>query len=214
MNEELVRAMSELQRDKVLAMVRGGIETGGDPLDILQACQKGMTLIGDRFQTGDYFLSELILSGAILKQVKDILEPYLRKTRPPTPIGSVVLATLRGDIHDLGKNIFGTLLRAQGFEVHDLGVDVQPAAVLEKVKTVNPEFVGFSSLLTTAFPVMRETVEMLEEAGLREQLRVMIGGGVTTPAVSEYVKADFQTIDAAAGVNYCLKAIRGGSHES
>ena len=123
MNEDLVMAMTELQRDKTLAIVKACLNAGDEPLDILRACQKGMTIIGNRFKTGDFFLAELILSGAILKEVNSVLEPHLQKTNPPTPIGNVVLATLRGDIHDLGKNIFGSLLKAQGFEVHDLGVD-------------------------------------------------------------------------------------------
>jgi methylmalonyl-CoA mutase cobalamin-binding domain/chain len=121
----------------------------------------------------------------------------------------VVLATLTGDIHDLGKNIVGTLLRAQGFDVCDLGVDVAPAMVVEKVKEVKPEFVGFSVLMTTAFAAMKQAAEMLEEAGLRDQIKLMIGGGVTTPMVKEYIGADFQTLDATEGVAYCLKVIGG-----
>jgi dimethylamine corrinoid protein len=210
MNEELIKAMSDLERDRVLALVEAGLEAGEEPQSILKACQQGMTVIGDRFQTGDFFLAELILSGQILQEVNGILEPYLQKTSPPIPIGSVVLATLSGDIHDLGKNIFGSLLKAQGFEVHDLGVDIKPAVVIEKVKMVNPEFVGFSCLITTAFPAMKEAVDMLVEAGLRNHLKVMIGGGVTTSELAEYVKADFQTTDAPAGVKYCLDTIKRG----
>jgi methanogenic corrinoid protein MtbC1 len=116
---------------------------------------------------------------------------------------------LRGDIHDLGKNIVATLLRAQGFEVYDLGVDVDPAVVVKKVKETRPEFVGFSVLITTAFDSMKEAADMLVEAGLRRQLKLMIGGGVTTPMVRDYVGADFQTTDAMEGVAYCMKAMRG-----
>jgi methanogenic corrinoid protein MtbC1 len=107
----------------------------------------------------------------------------------------------------LGKNIVATLLRAQGFEVYDLGVDVAPALVMAKVREIRPQFVGFSVLMTTAFPSMKEAAERLEESGLRSQIKLMVGGGVTTPMVKEYIGADFQTVDAMEGVTYCLKVI-------
>jgi methanogenic corrinoid protein MtbC1 len=168
-----------------------------------------MTIVGDRFQTGECFLAEMMLSAEIFKAVVAILNPYLEKTRPPDPLGQVVLATLKGDIHDLGKNILSTLLRAQGFVVHDLGVDVDPALVLEKVREVKPEFVGFSALITTAFDTMKEAAHMLEESDLRRQFKLLVGGGVTTPLVRDYIGADFQTLDAMEGVSYCMKLIGG-----
>ena len=109
----------------------------------------------------------------------------------------------------MGKDIVATLLRAQGFEVHDLGVDVLPAVVLDKVKEVNPDFVGFSALITSAFASMKEASELLVESGLREKCKLMVGGGVTTPTVKEHIGADFQTLDAMEGVNYCLEQIGG-----
>jgi methanogenic corrinoid protein MtbC1 len=141
--------------------------------------------------------------------VTAILEPQLAKVRPPKPAGKIVLATLKGDIHDLGKNLFGSLVKTRGFEVYDLGVDVAPARVVEKVKEVKPNFLGFSALITTAFTCMREATQMLDEAGLRSQFKVMVGGGVTTPTVRDYVGADFQTTDAMEGVAYCLKMTGG-----
>ena len=207
--EQLITALVDLERDEVLKNVEASLEAGDAPLDILKTCQKGMSVIGERYETGDCFLSELIIAAGIFKQVDRVLTPHLQSTRPPTPVGRVVLATLRGDIHELGKNIFGTLLRASGFEVHDMGVDVQPAAVVEAVKELKPEFVGFSCLLSTAFQAMKETVDALREVGLRDGLKVLIGGGVTTPMLADYVNADFQTINAAAGVKYCLSVVEG-----
>jgi len=209
MSEELAMALVELKRDEVLDAVKSRADKGEDPLEILEECRQGMTIVGYRFQKGEYFLAELMLSAEIFKGAVAIIEPYLAKVRPPKPRGKVVLATLTGDIHDLGKNIVGTLLRAQGFDVCDLGVDVAPAMVVEKVKEVKPEFVGFSVLMTTAFAAMKQAAEMLEEAGLRDQIKLMIGGGVTTPMVKEYIGADFQTLDATEGVAYCLKVIGG-----
>jgi methylmalonyl-CoA mutase cobalamin-binding domain/chain len=207
MSQELAMAIVELNRGKAMELVKSRAEKGEDPLSILAECREGMTIVGDRFQTGDYYLAELILSGEIFKAAIAFLEPYLAKVRPPKPLGKVVLATVRGDIHDLGKNILSVLLRAQGFEVHDLGVDVAPVKIVETVKEIQPDFVGFSALITTSFPAMKEVAQMLVEAGLREKVKLMVGGGVTTPALMDYVGADFQTIDATEGVLYCLQNV-------
>jgi methylmalonyl-CoA mutase cobalamin-binding domain/chain len=209
MFEEMALAIVELERDKALSLAESRSKKGESPLQILEECRHGMSIIGERYQKGEYFLAELMLSADIFKEVTAILEPQLAKARPPKPAGRIVLATMRGDIHDLGKNLFGSLVKTRGFEVYDLGVDVAPARVVEKVKEVKPNFLGFSALITTAFTCMREATQMLDEAGLRSQFKVMVGGGVTTPTVRDYVGADFQTTDAMEGVSYCLKMTGG-----
>ena len=209
MFEELSTALVELKRDKAVEMVRSKIDGGEDPLQILEECRRGMTIVGDRFQKGEYFLAELMLSAEIFKGAVAILEPYLASASESELLGKVVLATMKGDIHDLGKNILATLLKSQGFEVHDLGVDVAPSLVVDKVRETRPDFVGFSVLITTAFESMKEAAAMLREAGLRERLKLMIGGGVTTPAVRDYIGADFQTTDATEGVAYCIDVMTG-----
>ncbi|MBI4518558.1 MAG: cobalamin B12-binding domain-containing protein [Deltaproteobacteria bacterium] len=209
MEDELSAAVVELRRADALRIVAGQLDRGADPLAILEACRQGMTLVGERFQAGDYFLSELLLAAEIFKTAATVLEPHLTQTRSAEPLATVVVATMRGDIHDLGKNIFATLLRARGFSVHDLGVNVMPALLLERVRALQPDFVGFSTLVTTAFPSMKEAAELLVQAGLRNRLKLLVGGGVTTPAVQAYVGADFQTTDATAGVRYCLGGTRG-----
>jgi methanogenic corrinoid protein MtbC1 len=209
MFEEMALAIVELERDKALSLAESRSKKGESPLQILEECRHGMSIIGERYQKGEYFLAELMLSADIFKEVTAILEPQLAKVRPPKPAGKIVLATLKGDIHDLGKNLFGSLVKIRGFEVYDLGVDVAPARVVEKVKEVKPNFLGFSALITTAFTCMKEATEMLDEAGLRSQFKVMVGGGVTTPTVRDYVGADFQTTDAMEGVAYCLKMTGG-----
>jgi methanogenic corrinoid protein MtbC1 len=209
MFEEMALAIVELERDKALSLAESRSKKGESPLQILEECRHGMSIIGERYQKGEYFLAELMLSADIFKEVTAILEPQLAKVRPPKPAGKIVLATLKGDIHDLGKNLFGSLVKTRGFEVYDLGVDVAPARVVEKVKEVKPNFLGFSALITTAFTCMREATQMLDEAGLRSQFKVMVGGGVTTPTVRDYVGADFQTTDAMEGVAYCLKMTGG-----
>jgi methylmalonyl-CoA mutase cobalamin-binding domain/chain len=209
MGDELAMALVELKRDEVLGGVKDKAERGDDPLKILDECRRGMTIVVDRFQSGEFYLAEMMLAAEIFKGVVSILDPHMEKVRPPKPLGKVVLATLKGDIHDLGKDIVATLLRAQGFEVHDLGVDVLPAVVVDKIKEVKPDFVGFSALITSAFASMKEASELLVESGLREKCKLMVGGGVTTPTVKEHIGADFQTLDAMEGVNYCLEQIGG-----
>ncbi|MBW2618683.1 MAG: cobalamin-dependent protein [Deltaproteobacteria bacterium] len=206
---QLSRQIVDLKRDEALAVVKARAEAGEDPLKIIGECREGMTIVGDLYSAGDYFLAELMLAGQIFKEGFAVLEPYLALAAPAKTRGQVVMATPKGDIHDLGKDIIVTLLRAQGFEVHDLGVDVAPDLVIDKVKEVKPDFVGFSALLTTTLGTIRQAEEMLVEAGLRDDLRLMVGGGVTTPQVKEYVRADFQSVDAIAGVNYCLQVMGG-----
>ncbi len=213
MFERLVQAIVDLKRDEVAEMVRTMAENGEDPNKILEACRCGMTTVGDRFQEGDFYLAELMLSAEIFKQAMIFLEPYLAETRRPESIGKVLLATLKGDIHDLGKNLLGFLLKAQGFEVHDMGVDVPPDLVIAKVKDIAPDFVGFSALITPVFDRMKEAAEGLRQKGLMDQCKLMIGGGVTTPDIKEYVGADFQTLDAMEGVTYCVNNLNATKSE-
>ncbi len=209
MTADISASIVELDREAALATVKERAVGGADPVLLLDECRRGMTIVGERFQAGDYFLAELMLSAEIFKGAVSILEPFLSRARPTKPLGTIVLATLKGDIHDLGKNIFATLLKSQGFAVHDLGVDADPAMVVDKVREMSPDFVGFSALITSTFDSMKQASELLREAGLRERFKLMIGGGVTTPMVRDYVGADFQTTDATEGVSYCINVIGG-----
>jgi len=209
MSQELRKAIVELRRDEIRSLVKARIDKGEDPLQILNECRQGMNAVGDLYQKGDYFLAELMLSAEVFKGAVAILEPHLARARPSKPLGKVLLATLKGDIHDLGKNIFATMLKAQGFEIIDMGVDVPPKLVLEKVKETSPDFVGFSALITNAFDSMKEAVDMLEANSLRDQFKIMVGGGVTNLSVKDYIGADFQTVDAMKGVRYCMDIIKG-----
>jgi methanogenic corrinoid protein MtbC1 len=200
MSEDLAMAIVE---------VKSRCKKGENPLHLLDECRRGMIIVGERYQKGEYFLSELMMSAELFKGVVEILDPYLAKTRPPKPRGKVLVATLRGDIHYLGKDLFAALCKAQGFEVYNLGVDVAPQLVVDKVKEVKPDFVGFSALITSVFAAMKEASEMLEEAGLRKHFKLMVGGGISTPMVKEYIGADFQTTDAMEGVAYCMKSMGG-----
>ena len=205
MSSDLSTAIVELARDDLPAMIEQKLETGEDPLTILAECREGMMRVGQCFQDGDYYLAELLLSAEIFKAAVAQLEPHLPSAADERPAGTVVLATMRGDIHDLGKNILATLLRAHAFEVHDLGVNVEPSALVETVRELRPEFVGLSALITTSFRSMQEAHRLLAEAGLRDSLQLMIGGGVTTPELEAWLGADFQTQDASEGVAWCIE---------
>ncbi len=207
MSLDLAMAIAGLKREEALAELHRRMEAGGDPLAIVDECRRGMAIVGERFQLGEYYLAELLLAAEIFKEAVAIIEPQLAGSERPDPVGKVVLATMRGDIHDLGKNILATLLRARAFEVHDLGVDVNPDTLLAAVEKVEPDFVGLSVLITTTFDSMKEAVEGLGAAGLRDGVKLMIGGGVTTTALRDYLGADFQSLDASAGVEYCLRVL-------
>ncbi len=215
MENELAMKIVGLESEEVSQGISRRLQEGKNPLDILDECRQGMTLVGERFQRGDYFLAELLLSAEIFKNAVEILTPHMEKSRAAGFKGRVVLATLQGDIHDLGKNIFATLLRAYGFEVHDLGVDVPPSAVVEKVREVKPDFVGFSALITTGFSSMRAAVDLLSAEGLRPGFKLMVGGGVTTDTLRNLIGADFQSLDAMEGVFYCRNnaPVRGGEDD-
>jgi methylmalonyl-CoA mutase cobalamin-binding domain/chain len=208
MMENLSKGFVELNGEAVLNDVRIRLEKGEDPLKILDDARQGMVVVGEQYQIGEFYLAEMMLAAEIFKQAVAILQPSLDSCRPPEPLGKVVLATAKGDVHDLGKNILGTLLQGQGFEVHDLGVDVEPSYLIERVKEVKPDFLGLSALITTVFARMEEISDLLEKENLRKDLKLMVGGGITTPVLMEHLNADFQTTDAMEGVAYCVKIMK------
>ncbi len=204
---ELSDLILELRREEASAEVLRRVREGDDPLVILAECRRGMAAVGDRFQQGDYYLAELMLSGELLRSLVDLLVPLLKGRDRGVASGTVVLATPKGDIHDLGKDVFATMLEAHGFTVHDLGVDVAPERIVQEVERVAPDFVGLSALITTSFESMKQTASLLEQAGLRQRLKLMVGGGVTGPSVRRHINADFQTLDAMEGVSYCINVM-------
>ena len=209
MSSRLTKNLIELERDKVLAEVKERISQGEDPMKIFNECKQGMKTVGEKYKNKEYFLAELMLSGDLFRESMEIIEPYLGEKKTEGDVkGKIILATIQGDIHDLGKDIFATLLKLEGFEVYDLGVDVSPDIVIEKVKEIQPDFLGFSALLTVTFDPMKEVIDKLKEAGFRDKLKIMVGGGITTTLVKDYIGADFQTIDAVQGVQYCLELIK------
>ncbi len=202
---ELADALANLDEDKVRRLVREKIDGGVEPMSIVNECRKGMDIVGDRYKNKEYFLSELIVAGEIFKEAVAVIEPLLKAGKQSEPIGRMVLGTVKGDIHNIGKDIVATLLRAAGFEVYDLGIDVAPSKFVDKLIETKAPILGMSGLLTPSFGSMKETVQALEAAGLRDKVKVIIGGGIVTEQVRRYVGADAFTDDAAEGVEICRK---------
>lgn len=204
MSTELIKAIVELNRDAALAELKTQIQAGSDPHQLLQESQAGMEQVGKRFETGDFFLSELLLSAEIFKYLAAELEPHLLAASGEKKLGKILMATPQGDIHDLGKNIVTLMLKTRGFEVIDLGVDVPVDKIVKTAIEEKPLVVGLSCLLTTVLDTMKQVEGQLRDAGLRDQTRFMIGGGVTNDSTQTYVNADFQSTDVIETVNYCL----------
>jgi len=199
MAERLAMLLAELKEDEALSGVRKALDEGTDPLSLVEELREGMSIVGRRFEDKEYFLSELIMSAEIFKESIALIEPYLEGTAGETR-GQVVIGTVKGDIHDIGKNIVATLLRCDGYEVHDLGVDVAPGAFTAKLKDTGASLIGLSGLPTLAFDSMKETVDNLVEAGLRDGVKVIIGGGPVNEKVVEYTGADAYGVNASQAV--------------
>jgi len=200
MSGDFANLLADLKEDEVLKLTKQRIESGGDPLKILEDSRKGMEIVGKRFADGEYFLPELVFSGELLKQVNELVKPHIKQAAETKRLGKIVLGTVAGDIHDIGLNIVDFMLDVNGFEVFNLGVDVPAEKFVEKVKETKAPVVGLSGFLTPAFDAMKETVEALEKAGLRKNVKIMIGGGQMDDEVKKYAKADAFGKDAMAAV--------------
>ncbi len=206
----LVDSMVDLNQAKVLSEIDAMRKEGVDPLRIVGELQEGMRIIGERFEAQEYYLSELIMSANIFKQAIGDLEELLEKAPDPNEQGTFVIGTVAGDIHDIGKNIVATVLSCHGFKVIDLGEDVTAEKFVEAVKQHNPQILGLSCLLTTAFDSMKSTVQALEAAELRDGLSVLIGGAPCTEQVCAYVGADAVCVNAHLAVETAKRMIGGG----
>ena len=178
--EKLTEAIVEMEEDQAMALTRELLESGTAPMAIFEAYQEAMVEVGRRFEKGVYFIPELILSGNMMNEATEIIKPYLNDQIAEDKrkkIGKILIATVEGDIHDIGKNIVATLLDLNGFEVKDLGVDVPIDQIVSEAKEFGADIVGLSGLLTLAFDPMKELVDKLEAEGLRQNTKVIIGGG-------------------------------------
>lgn len=202
MSDQLKQAMSDLEEDAVLKLVQEGLDTGEDPLAIIADCREGMSDVGKRYEAQEYYVSDLIMAGEVFKQAMAMIGEKFQTDSSPKR-GTVVIGTVKGDIHDIGKDIVVSLLQAGNYNVVDLGVDTPPEKFVEAVRESGAPVVGLSGLLTISFDAMKETVDALKSAGL--PVKVMIGGGPVTEQVRAHVGADALGVDAQAAVALCDK---------
>ena len=203
MNDKLVSLMSDLKEDETIALVKDLIKQGADPMSILDDARLAMESVGKRFENCEYFIPDLMMAGEILKEISDIVKPLLKAGQASKKKGKVLIGTVAGDIHDIGKDIVTFMLDVSGYDVLDIGIDVPVDVFVEKVKGFGPQVVGLSGFLTLAFDSMKKTVEAFEKAGLRSKIKIMIGGGQIDEEIKKYVKADAYGKDAVAAVNLC-----------
>jgi len=212
MSDQLAMAISDLEEEAAVKFVGERLAAGTDPMAILASCQDGMTLVGKRYESGEYFISDLMMAGEIFKATTKPLASRIA-TGTGGGKGKIVLGTVKGDIHNIGKDIVVGLLRAAGYEVLDLGVDVPPQKFVDTVKETGAKIVGLSGLLTIAFDSMKETIAALAAAGLRPGVKVMIGGGPMTATVKDYAGADAWGNNAQAAVSVANEWSKGVVHE-
>jgi methanogenic corrinoid protein MtbC1 len=201
MSKKLVNAIADMKEEEALKLVREMVEGGSDPMAILDAARKAVDIIGQRYEEGTYFLPELMLAGEMLNQITEVIKPEMAKVPEVERLGKVLIGTVGGDIHDIGKNIVSFMLDVNGFDVLDLGVDVSAQKFVEAIGEFQPQVVGLSGFLALAFDAMKETVEAIKTAGLRDEVKIMIGGGQVSDEVRKYTGADAYGKDAMAGVS-------------
>ena len=194
-----------LDLEGALENVRKALENKVSPGEIVsRSIVEGMNIVGEKFEKGEYFLSELIVAGEIGKEITKLLDPYLKAEKAELKkLGKVVIGTVRGDLHDIGKNIVAMMLEAAGFEVIDLGADVPPEKFIEAVKQHSANIVAMSALLTVTMPEMKTVIEELKKAGLRDKVKVIVGGAPVTEEYAKNIGADGYGETAVEGVRIC-----------
>jgi methanogenic corrinoid protein MtbC1 len=200
----LAQLLADLQEKQALAVVRQRIERGDDPVQIIDECQAGLREVGERYQQREYFLSALIMAGEILRQIMDIVLPIVEQKYPRQSAARILVGTVQGDIHHLGKDMLLMLLRAHGFTTLDLGVDVAPENFVQAARDFQPHVIGLSALITAGHASMRKTVDALRAMMAEDGRRVpILIGGQVDEQVCRIVGADHWTTDAMEGVRLC-----------
>jgi len=203
----LAQAIDRGDREKTIELTEKALEAGDNPQVIVsKGLQAGMAAVGEKFSNGEYFLPDMLMAARAMKAALEVLKPALEQTGMPT-IGKVVIGTVEGDMHDIGKNVVATFLSGNGFEVFDLGLNVTVQQFINEVKEKKPDILGMSALLTTTMPVMGRVIKALEEAGLRSSVKVVIGGAPVTQDYANYIGADGYAHDGGRAVPVCRKLI-------
>jgi len=209
MTTDLVKTLADLKEKEVIKIVESRLSAGEDPFKILDDARSGVEIVGKRFAEGDYFIPDLIYAGEILKIITDMIKPNLMKKVEVKRLGKVIMGTVAGDIHDIGKNIVVFMLDVNGFEVLDLGIDVPAQKFVDTIKETGSKIVGMSGFLTLAFQSMKDTVEAIKKAGLRDEVKIMIGGGQIDEEVRIFSGADAYGKDAMEAVKLAKGWIGG-----
>lgn len=205
----LIYHVAELNEQEVLALVQERLSAGDDPLTIVEDCQEGMRYVGERYEQGRYFLSGLIMAGEIFREVMALTQPVIKEKVRGNESGRILLGTVQGDIHDIGKNIQSMLLSCYGFTVYDLGVDVPPNTFVTQATHVKPDIVGLSGLLTSSYDAMRDTIALFRRNPdhMLMSIPIIIGGVSINDQVCQYVGADYWIINAMDGVRLCQRLL-------
>jgi 5-methyltetrahydrofolate--homocysteine methyltransferase len=201
MRETLIEAIVGMKETEALATADEWLGRGVDPLVVLDACSRAMEIVGERFEAGEYFLPELMMAGEILRQISDRVKPSLGRPVEIARRGTVVIGTVKGDIHDIGKDLVVFMLEVNGFRVIDLGIDVAPERFVDAIREWQPQVVGLSGFLSLAFGSMKETIDAIAIANLRYRVKIMIGGGQVDEEVRRYAGADEYGLNAMDAVN-------------
>jgi trimethylamine corrinoid protein len=209
MSGELVRLLSDLKEPEALAFVEKALAEGADPMDLLGQAREAMNIVGQRFASSEYFIPDLVYSGVILKSIVEMLEPHIKKGQEAERLGKVIIGTVAGDIHDIGKDLVVFMLDVNGFEVLDLGIDVPIEKFVDTIKDTGAPVVGLSGFLTLSFQSMKDTVDTIEKAGLRDTVKIMIGGGQIDEQVRGFTGADAYGKDAMEAVQLAKGWIGG-----
>jgi methanogenic corrinoid protein MtbC1 len=207
--EKMIDLLADLDEEAVLALVHKRLAAGDDPLQIIEDCNEGLRQVGQRYESGEFFVSGLIMSGEIFREVVELVQPLLVRQNQGQSSGTVLVGTVSGDIHDIGKNITGMLLACHGFTVIDLGVDVPPTVFAAKAIEIKPDVVGLSGLITASFDAMKATVSALRAQAQERRCAfpIVIGGGMIDEQVCRYVGADYWVNNAMDGVRLCQRLI-------
>lgn len=201
-NETLINLMADLEEEKVIALVKERIANGDNPFAIVDDCREGLKIVGDRYERKEYFLAGLIMAGDIFQEVMLLLDQIITEKYSGNELGTILLGTVAGDIHNIGKNILSMLLTSYGFTVFDLGVDVPPEEFVRQAIEIQPNAIGLSGLITSSFDTMKETIRLVRinsDEKIRD-LPIVVGGGLMTEDVSRYVGADYWGNDVMQGV--------------
>jgi methanogenic corrinoid protein MtbC1 len=207
-SKRLIDLIADLDEKQALSEITDMLASDWKPTEVMESCILAMREVGKRYEEGRYFIAALIMAGEIMRQTTELLEPYLPRLKSDLISGTILLGTIAGDIHDLGKNLFAILARCEGFQVADLGVDVEPERFLTEAKRIEPDLIGISCVLTLALPDLKKAVELLRKELPPHAAPVMVGGNCIDEHIFKYVKADYWSQDAAQGIQACQKIVK------